>query len=370
MSDSVRALPADVSRYRIQERLASDSVSDVYRAFDPMIERTVAVKVFPIAAAEASRGKVIETFYGAVQRTGALAHPGVAALYDAGELPDAVFLAREFVEGGTLAEWIAATPDADLALRASLFTQIANALEYAHRVGVVHLNLKPSNILVSGDVVVKIAGFGVAPLVDAIAAASQTTLLASGYVAPERLSGARGDERSDVYGLALVARDLFTGAISGGAARTPEPPQALDTASHARWHEVFARALAADPAARYDSVLLLKDEVLLMLGVGEAEALLAWETLHDVRGEDASDPTAESETILAETAAPMRHPAPPAPASGDHDFDNSDAETMLTPPPDSGTLSALRGQESDTTRTGANGTSTTASETAKDPHRR
>ena len=368
MSPDPHALPSDVSRYRIQERLASDSVSDVYRAFDPMIERTVAVKVFPIGGASGdARARLTETFYGAVQRTGALTHSGIASLYDAGELPDAMFLAREFVDGGTLAEWIAATPDADLALRASLFTQIANALEYAHRLGVPHLNLKPTNVLVSGDVVVKIAGFGVAPLVDAISAASSTPVLASGYAAPERLSGGHGDARTDVYGLAIVARDLFTGAISGGASRTPEPPAALDAAAHSRWHDVFSRALAADPAARYHSVLLLKDEVLLMLGVGEAEALLAWETMHEA-GRETSRPAEESETILAETSAPARPPAPSAPAPADRDLDNSDAETMLTPPPDSGTLSGLRARE-DTTRTGANGTSTTASGTAKDPDR-
>ena len=160
---------------------------------------------------------------------------------------------------------------------------------------------------------------------------------------------------------------LFTGAISGGASRTPEPPAALDAAAHSRWHDVFSRALAADPAARYHSVLLLKDEVLLMLGVGEAEALLAWETMHEA-GRETSRPAEESETILAETSAPARPPAPSAPAPADCDLDNSDAETMLTPPPDSGTLSGLRARE-DTTRTGANGTSTTASGTAKDPDR-
>jgi len=143
-------VPETIGRYRILERVARDWMDDVYRAFDPMLERPVVVKTFKLPAEDAvptSHGAIKRSFYEEMRRTGALLHPGIATLFDAGELPGGLFMASELVEGPTLAE-LCASANLDLPLRLSLLAQVVDALEYARGQGVAHLNLTPTHVLV------------------------------------------------------------------------------------------------------------------------------------------------------------------------------------------------------------------------------
>jgi serine/threonine protein kinase len=279
------ALPAGVGRYEIRSRLAADPLDEVYDAFDPLIERPVAVKVFPLKTADAAAAaRVREVFLREMSRAGSLTHPGIVALYDAGEWPGGLFMASELLESQGLAEVLARGVDLDLPLRVSLLVQIVDALEYAHDLGVAHLNLKPSNIHVGPDYMLKVGSFGVAAVADAIVSSTGRRPAPSRHVAPERVRGEAGDFRSDAFSVAQVALDILAGPDrpmpAEGWLTPPALPDAL--AAHGvradRWTTLFERALAADPEDRFPSVGAFNVELLMRLELSETEARLAWET--------------------------------------------------------------------------------------------
>jgi serine/threonine-protein kinase len=281
-------LPQTIGRYRIQAHVSSDAKDDVYVAFDPLIERPVAIKVFRFRTDDAAAiARVRDAFYREMPRTGALIHPNIVTLYDAGELPGALFIASEFVEGPSLAERLEASASLDLSMRVSMLAQMVDALEYARGLGTPHLTLKPASVYIGPDYTLKIGGFGVAAVLDALAAVSPgVSAPTSRYVAPERAEGHPGDPRSDVYSFAEVALDVLAGLEppdpqAGWTAETVPalPVYLVDQGVDAdRWRAVFQRALAVDSAARYDSVLTFKFELILLLGVTESDAHHSWET--------------------------------------------------------------------------------------------
>ncbi|MEO8070177.1 MAG: serine/threonine-protein kinase [Acidobacteriota bacterium] len=345
------ALPQAIGRYRILERLASDSVDDVYKGFDPMIERPVVVKVFALQLDDAAATALIkQTFYDEMRRTGVLMHQGIATLYDAGETSDALFAASELVDGVTLTEFLATHADMDLPLRVSLIAQMVDALEYARALGVTHLNLKPTNVLVSSDYVLKVGGFGVAPVLDVLTtSAAVEPRPPSRYGSPERNGGLPGDHRSDVYSLAALALEVLGASAESGRRYDEElPAMPALIAAHGvlaeRWTTVFARGLARDPAGRTTSAAALKFDVMLMLGVDETAARIALETSRalgdawppspDPHPQESAVDAMFAETLLqpgSQHAAPSPPPAVATPA-------DDDGETMLMPEstPDSG----------------------------------
>lgn len=306
------ALPESVGRYEIRARLASDPLNSVYEAFDPVIERPVVVKLFPLAAPDSSATAVVrEAFTREMRRAGVLTHPGIVALYDAGPCAGGLFMASEFVEGENLGGALARDPDLDLPLRVSLLVQIVDALEHARDLGVAHLNLKPTNIRLGADYMLKVGSFGVGPVVDALVAVVGGRRVFSRYVAPERWHGEAGDFRSDAFSLAQVALDILAGVDRPEPAEgwlTPPPLPAV-LAAHGvradRWATLFALALAEDPADRFPSAAAFNAELLMRLELNETEARLAWETSRTMGALAVPDPT-----LFGTVIGSMSDPAP------------------------------------------------------------
>jgi len=262
-----------IGRYKIEERLAGSSTDDVYRGFDPMIERPVVIKVFRLEQVDPAAVPALkQAFYQEMQRVGLLMHHGIAALFDAGEEPGMLFMATEYVDGSNLAERLAAGITWELPGRLSVVVQMLDALEFACQLGVPHLNLKATNVVIGTGHAVKVGGFGVGSFVSRLAAASSAPPAAvSRYASPERARGEPGDQRSDVYSAALIARDILLGPDPG-----PELPDFLKSQSvdAGLLRVVFKRALSADPAERYETPDTFKAELLLPLGVGDAPSWL------------------------------------------------------------------------------------------------
>jgi len=283
MSGSRTALPPLVGRYQIASHLSGGFLDDLYKGFDPLLERPVIVRVFPLNVPDEAAGRVKDVFYAQMQRAGMLSHHGIATLFDAGEWDAALFMASEYVDATNLGDLIASRIELDVPMRVALLAQIIDALEFARDAGVAHLQLRPSSVLVSGDFSVKLAGFGVAPVVDALTAASAATAAPSRHSAPERLRGLAGDHRSDVYSVAVIALDLFA---PGGAAATGSqvPRLPADLASEGvnpdRWVAVFERALAKDPEDRFATPAEFEVDLLLTLGQGAADAPLSRDVVH------------------------------------------------------------------------------------------
>jgi serine/threonine-protein kinase len=320
---------SSVGRYRVEALLASDTIDDVYRGFDPLIERPVIVKTFRIGAldAEAAR-RVTALFYDVMRRTGALVDPGVMTLYDVGEIEGTLFVASEFVEGTSLATRLAEGDTLDLERKVSILSQVADALDAAAAHQIAHLNLKPSSVLLGEDHSVKIGGFGVAPVADAISEASAMARPpASRYVAPERAAGDTGDVRSDVFSLGEIAVDLLApratrDAVPGAIPALP-PELGRQGVRVERWAALFARALAPQPAERFPSAGAFKLELLHVLGVDEFQARLAWDAL-GASSLKSLAVDSEAETILA---APS-----PAPAKAAQDDTRTKDEEDDDPP--------------------------------------
>jgi len=242
---SVAELLAD--RYELEVRLGSGGMGDVYRARDRLLERPVAVKVPTTTLTPASA----ERFKREARAAARLNHPNVVGVYDWGGGTEP-FIVMEFVEGRSLRAELrerGALPPAEVA---AVGAQIADALAHAHHHGVVHRDVKPSNVLLTPGGSVKVTDFGIAQSAAGEALTEPGVVLGTvGYLSPEQVAGLPADTRSDVYSLGIVLNELLTGERPTGG----EPAPATDL------ERIIARARAADPNARHQLAAELRDEL-------------------------------------------------------------------------------------------------------------
>lgn len=199
-------------RYRIRERLAQGGMGSVYVAVDSRLEREVALKVMrPDLAADAA---FVQRFRREARSAAQLTHPNVVAVYDQGADQAVVFLAMELVIGQTLRSWLstvgALTPREAL----DVLSDVLQALAAAHQAGLVHRDVKPENVLIGANGVVKVADFGLARAVSAHTSttAAGAMLGTVAYLAPEQVERGIADARSDVYAAGLVLYEMLTGS--------------------------------------------------------------------------------------------------------------------------------------------------------------
>ena len=211
-----------LGRYQIEQRLGEGAMADVFRAFDPGIGRTVAIKVLK---RELGRDNdVAERFVREARAAGALNHPNIATIYDVGEADGVAYIAMELIEGQPLDQLLQAQGRLPYERVLVLGRQLASALDYAHRAGVVHRDVKPSNILLSADGrTAKLLDFGVARVgeTDAAAANHQLARTQAGamvgtprYMSPEQALGVPVDRRSDLFSLGVVLYEMVTGKVA------------------------------------------------------------------------------------------------------------------------------------------------------------
>jgi eukaryotic-like serine/threonine-protein kinase len=223
MDRSAPAKLTELGRYRIERRLGEGAMADVYRAHDPGIGRPVAVKVLkrelrqdPALAAR---------FVQEARAAGKLQHPHIATIYDVGEADDVPYIAMELVDGCPLDRWLEREGRMPPEQVMRLGAQLADALGYAHARGIVHRDVKPSNILVSADGrTAKLLDFGVARVMDAaaherLAQTNAGTLIGTPrYMSPEQALGRPVDARSDLFSLGAVLYEMVTGRTAFGGA--------------------------------------------------------------------------------------------------------------------------------------------------------
>jgi serine/threonine-protein kinase len=243
-------------RYELVEQVAAGSMTSVWRGHDRVLGRDVVVKVLhPDLAADARfRG----SFHDEAVHAARLTHPNIVALYDTGEQEGVNYIVMELVQGATLRDVVGAHGPLPPARAARLASEIVNALEYAHQTGVVHHNLKPTNILLCDDGTVKVADFSIARAAtdDGDSGRTGELLAVGGYLAPELADGAFADERADVYGLGACLFEMLTGRSPsvGGSSRDGNPqlsPRAIRAGVPRELDAVVLKAMSPDARDRY-----------------------------------------------------------------------------------------------------------------------
>ncbi|MFM8266413.1 MAG: Stk1 family PASTA domain-containing Ser/Thr kinase [Ilumatobacteraceae bacterium] len=261
-------------RYELQRRIGRGGMADVFLARDLLLGRPVAIKaLFPEFAVDPN---FVERFRREAQSAASLNHPNIVSVYDWGKYQNTYFMAMEYVEGRTLADYLRVSKRIDPAKVVEIVVEVAAALSFAHRNGVVHRDIKPANILVGSNGQVKVADFGIAR---ALNAPTESNLTQDGsvmgtatYFSPEQAQGGQPDPRSDLYSLGVVMYELVSGRppfegdnpVSIAYKQVHERPQPLNQVVSGVPRDleaIIARLLAKRPDLRYPSADALRDDL-------------------------------------------------------------------------------------------------------------
>jgi hypothetical protein len=275
-----RALPpetarAQVGRYALLERIGAGTMGEVWKASDPRIGRVVAVKLLrcPDGLDPARRAEWEQRFLLEARAAGRLAHPGIVAIHDVGQADDGrPFIVMEYVAGRSMDEYLKRDVLPDPALVLDWAAQVADALDHAHRQGIVHRDVKPANILVDRDGRARLADFGIARLADSELTRDGAFLGSPAYAAPEQIRGLPLDGRSDLFSLGAVTYALLTGSrpFEGNDLASlaysichvePTPPTRRRPDLAPAIEAVVLKALEKDPSRRHRFGSELADEL-------------------------------------------------------------------------------------------------------------
>jgi eukaryotic-like serine/threonine-protein kinase len=244
-------------RYQLAEPIAAGGVGQVWRAADLLLDREVAVKL--LRPEYADHPDTLERFRAEARHAGSLTHPCVARVYDYGSAGPAIppYLVMEYVNGPSLADMLAVDPVHPV-LALDVAAQAAAGLDAAHRIGLVHRDIKPGNILIGADGLVKITDFGIAHAAGSAPITGPGLVMGTTqYMAPERIAGGQATPASDLYALGILIYECLTGLppYDGGTAEVmaghlylPMPP--LPAGVPPELDELITRLTAKDPAAR------------------------------------------------------------------------------------------------------------------------
>lgn len=304
-----------LGRYRLVERLGRGGMAEVYKAYQPSMDRYVAIKVMHAYLAED------EGFVGRFQREAKvianLRHPHIVQAYDFDVEEDVYYLVQEFITGRTLKDRLRQANERGeqipLTETARVFTAICSAIEYAHRQGCIHRDIKPDNIMFDADGRPVLTDFGISAIVGGTRFTATGAMIGTpAYMSPEQGKGELNDPRSDIYSLGVVLYEMVTGQVPFDA-DTPfavvlkhvnealPMPSTIHPGLNPAVERVILKALAKDPEDRYQSALDLAQD--LEEAVQEAET---WAL-------KAVPPPMEPGPAVSETVPPPIEPGPAVP---------------------------------------------------------
>ncbi len=256
-------LPEHIGRFQVEALLGRGGMGEVYKAFDPTLQRTVAVKT---VRPDIDRPEYLDRLMREAQACARLSHPNIVTVYEAGQIDGVVYIAMEYLQGENLSQALE-RKDLSFEGKIRILTQVLDALHHAHLLDVVHRDIKPSNIHIQSDGSAKLVDFGLARMLTA------DTLTASGnvlgtphYASPEQLKGEEIDRRTDIYSTGVMAYEMLSGrrpfepdnsSISSVILKViQETPAPMGTDMSRMLPEIegiVSRAMAKAPADRFQS---------------------------------------------------------------------------------------------------------------------
>ena len=205
--------PTKLGRYEIESEIGRGAMGVVYRATDPVLDRTVAIKTINMSTDQGERAEYEARFYQEAKAAGGLSHPNIVTVYDVGDSGDIAYMAMEFLEGTELHDLTGEGRCLPVEKAVDIAAQVADGLGYAHERGVVHRDIKPANIMILHNGPVKITDFGIARMRYSEVKTQTGMLLGSPrYMSPEVVVGKRADGRSDIFSLGIILYEMLTGA--------------------------------------------------------------------------------------------------------------------------------------------------------------
>jgi len=255
-----------IGKYVIEGELGRGAMGVVYKAVDPVIGRAVAIKTirFDVLTDSGQRDEVQKRFLREAQSAGGLSHPNIVTIYDIGEADGTTYIAMEYIEGRSLDSLLASGARWDISQIVLFAVQMAEALDAAHRKGIVHRDVKPGNILVDAEGRPHVVDFGIARISTSTMTQTSMVMGTPFYMAPEQVAGRKVDHRADIFALGAVLYEMLT-------LEKPFPGETLTTVIYKIMHEdpapmrairedipegiaaIVEKALAKETAARYAS---------------------------------------------------------------------------------------------------------------------
>ena len=328
-------------RYELHRRLASGGTADVFLARDQLLNRPVAVKILSATLSEDE--EFVRRLRREAQVVASLNHQNIVGVFDQGEHERAPFIVMEYVEGRSLADILRSEGPIAADKAAGIAVDVAAALDAAHRQGMVHMDVKPGNVLITEEGQVKLADFGIAKALIGngetdLTSDNGTVMGTATYLSPEQAQGRKVGPRSDVYSLAVVLYEMLTGSppfVGGSPAEiarkhveaAPRPPRESGRDIAESLQAITLKAMAKDPAKRYPTVRDFAADLKRYLGgahsLGKKQAAAAAvatpPVVRPVTGRSTPPEPDATQVIPTQAAAaapapePLLAPAQPAP---------------------------------------------------------
>lgn len=258
-------------RYKIKGMIGGGGMANVYLAHDMILDRDVAVKMLRLDFANDE--EFIRRFHREAQSATSLTHPNIVSIYDVGEEDGLYYIVMEYVEGQTLKQYIQRHAPVPVTEALEIMKQVTSAISHAHHNHIVHRDIKPHNILIDKNGMVKITDFGIAMALSATSITQTNSVLGSvHYLSPEQARGGMANKKSDIYSIGIVMFELLTGRLpfSGESAVSIALKHLQsETPSLKRWNpeipqsveNIVLKATAKDPFHRYDNVDEMEDDL-------------------------------------------------------------------------------------------------------------
>ncbi|MEI7842848.1 MAG: serine/threonine-protein kinase [Gallionellaceae bacterium] len=254
-----------LGRYEVISEIGQGAMGIVYKARDPLIDRIVAIKTINLGLALDEKEEYEGRFYQEAKAAGRLSHPNIVTIYDVGKNDEVAYIAMEFLQGREIRDILNQGVKLPTREVLDIAVQIAQGLDYAHEHGIVHRDVKPSNIMMIRDGHIKITDFGIARMESASVRTQTGMVLGSPkYMSPEQVMGKQIDARSDIFSLGVMLYEMLTGKapftgenVNAIMYQTlngvPPPPSSVDASMPEMLNFIVAKALAKNVDDRYQS---------------------------------------------------------------------------------------------------------------------